>query len=486
MTLISFRFISLVSAAGALTLAGCASVDPKASFDTVQGTIQDRTGHRIAWNRGTPEDQEAVKSVQALLSKPLTADAAVQVALLNNPSLQASYEELGISQADLVQAGLLKNPSFSALVRFPSTPPLGADQEFSVAQDFLDLFILPLRKRIAKLQLEETELRVGNEVLMLSTEVKEAFYTVQAQEQLVQRLGLIDDINNTAVELATKQHEAGNLSDLDLENQRATHAESQAELAEARIEAVQNREALNRLLGWTEDLSVWTVSAQLPAIPSNPVSAEALEKRALAQRLDVAAARKRVEILQKALGVKEDTRFFPGGITLGVDTEKNPDRSRYTGPSIDIELPIFDQGQADVAKLQAQLRQAQAQLGALIVNVRSEIREARSTVEARRNLAEHYRGTLLPQRVNILKLSQQEYNFMLKGSYDLLLAKQHEVEAERGYIRTWRDYWTSRAALEKAVGGFLPVDTSEAKPMPMTSPKSDESAPSMAPMEMNH
>ena len=481
MAMISWRLF--VFSGVTVALAGCASVDPKGAFGTVQDTVQDRTGHRIEWNRGTPEDQQAGKAVQGLLGKPLTADAAVQVALLNNPSLQASYEEVGISQADLVQAGLLKNPSFSAMIRFPNVSPLGADQEFSVAGDFLELFILPLRKRMAALQLEETELRVGQEVISLAAEVKAAFYAVQAEEQLVQRLELVDDINKTAAELADKQHEAGNINDLDLENQRAIHTASQADVTEARIEATRDREALNRLLGWTEEQSRWTVAGELPAIPADPVSAPELERRALVQRLDIAAARKRVEVLQKALGITEGTRFFPGGINIGVDTEKNPDRSRVTGPSIDIELPIFDQGQADVAKLQAQLRRAQAQLTALVVNARSEIREARSVVEARRNLADTYRTTLLPQRVRILKLSQEQYNFMLKGSYDLLLAKQQEVQAERSYIQTWRDYWTARSELEKAVGGFLPVEGRKADPVvgaePVPAAKPDDPMPGM-------
>lgn len=465
----------------ALALAGCASVDPSASFGNAQGTIRDRTGHRVEWSRGTQEDRQAEQAVRDLLSRPLTADAAVQVALLGNPSLQATFEEIGISQADFVQAGLLTNPSFSAIVRFPNVSPLGADQEFSVTGDFLQLFILPLRKKMAALQLEATELEVGNEVLSLAAEVKEAFYAVQADEQLQTRLELVNDIDKTAAELAEKQHEAGNINDLDLVNQKSVYTESQADVTQTRIDLVRDREKLNRLLGWTEELPRWTVSPQLPAIPADPLSAADLEKRALVQRLDVAAARKRIEALQKSLGITEGTRLFPGGIDIGVDTEKNPDRSRVTGPSIDVELPIFDQGQARVATLQAQLRQAQDRLAALAIDVRSEIRENREILEGRRQLADTYRQTLLPQRVSILKLSQEQYNFMLKGSYDLLLAKQQEIGAERAYIQTWRDYWTARAELEKAVGGFLPVPAAaEAK---QTDPVAAASA-APAPMNM--
>jgi cobalt-zinc-cadmium efflux system outer membrane protein len=290
--------------------------------------------------------------------------------------------------------------------------------------------------------------------------VKRAFYGVQADEQLVQRLELINDIDKTAAELAQKQHEAGNVNDLDLENQRTIYTASQAHVAQARIDILHDREALNRLLGWTEALPRWTVAGQLPAIQADPLPASALERRALVQRLDIAAARKRIEAFRKSLGVTEASRFFPGGVNIGVDTEENPDRSRVTGPSIDVEVPIFDQGQAKVATAQAQLRQAQNRLKTLVVNARSDIRESRAVLEACRSLAETYRKTLLPERVRILQLSQELYNYMLQGSYDLLLAKQQEIEAERD---TWRNYWVTRADLEKAVGGFLPVATADAK-----------------------
>jgi cobalt-zinc-cadmium efflux system outer membrane protein len=126
-----------------------------------------------------------------------------------------------------------------------------------------------------------------------------------------------------------------------------------------------------------------------------------------------------------------------------------------TGPTLDLELPIFNQGQAEIARLTAQYRQAQRELEALAVNVRSEVREARGQLIAARDLTSYIGKRLLPTQQEALNLTLQQYNYMLKGTYDLLVAKQNEVAAERSYIEAWRDYWIARAELERAVGGSL-------------------------------
>ena len=185
------------------------------------------------------------------------------------------------------------------------------------------------------------------------------------------------------------------------------------------------------------------------------VGIDGMESRAIAQRLDLQAARTRVDLIGQSLALRTKTRYAPAGIRIGVDTEREPDGQRVTGPILDLELPIFNQGQGEIAKLTAQYRQAQRELEALTVNVRSEVREARDQLSAARDLTSYIGKRLLPTQQKALNLTLEQYNFMLKGAYDLLLAKQNEVAAERSYIEAWRDYWIARADLERAVGGTL-------------------------------
>ncbi len=147
------------------------------------------------------------------------------------------------------------------------------------------------------------------------------------------------------------------------------------------------------------------------------------------------------------------------GINVGVFTEREPEAEhvRVTGPSLALQLPVFDTGRASIARLGAEYLRSQRLLEALAVDARSEVRDARDLMIASRDLAEYHRAVLLPQRVLILDLTLRHYNMMLKGAYDLLLAKQSEVAAERAYIEAWRDYWIARTELERAVGGGLPA-----------------------------
>ena len=205
---------------------------------------------------------------------------------------------------------------------------------------------------------------------------------------------------------------------------------------------------------WGADTQ-WRIAEQLPAIPEGEPPATGLESLAISQRLDIAAARWGVDVVGRALALKKGTRYFPIGINVGIETEKGSDGQRVTGPSLSLQLPIFDTGKASIARLEAQHRQAQRQLEALAISARSEVREARDLVVATRDIARYYWQVLLPQRVEILDLTLKQHNMMLKGAYDLLLAKQNEVTAERAYVEAWRDYWIARAQLERAVGGRL-------------------------------
>ncbi len=432
---------------------GCAT--PSASLDRVQDTVGARTGKRVQWNRGGPEAAQIEQGVSDLLRRQLTAGSAVQIALLNNRELQARFEEIGIAQADVIQAGLITNPNFSASFRFPNRPPSGTNIEYSMAQNFIELLMLPLRKRIANAQLAQTEIHVADEVLKLAMEVKIAFYTAQARQQLLGRLRVVTETNETAAEFTKRLHDAGNTSDLELANQQGSYEQSRLEVAQTELQVRRDRERLNRLLGLWGAQTSWTMADHLPELPGSEGSLRNLESRAVAQRLDLQAARMHLNLVGQALALRTKTRFLPAEIKLGVDTERETDGTRVTGPTLDLELPIFNQGQGEIAKLTAQYRQAQRELEAMAINIRSEVRESRDQLVAARDLTSYIGKQLIPTQQQALNLTLQQYNFMLKGAYDLLLAKQNEVAAERSYIEAWRDYWIARAELERAVGGNL-------------------------------
>jgi cobalt-zinc-cadmium efflux system outer membrane protein len=296
---------------------------------------------------------------------------------------------------------------------------------------------------------------VADEVLQLAAEVKIAFYTAQARQQLLERLQVISQTNQTALEFTQRLHDAGNVSDLELANQEGSYEQSRLELSQTELQVRRDRERLNRLLGLWGNNTDWKMGDHLPELREREVSLQNLEFRALSQRLDLRAQRMQLDFIGQSLALRTKTRYVPAAIRLGVDTERETDAQRVTGPTLDLELPIFNQAQGEIAKLTAEYRQAQRKLEALAINTRSEVRETRDQLIAARDLTSRIGKHLLPIQQQALNLTLQQYNYMLKGAYDLLLAKQNEVAAERSYIEAWRDYWIARAELERAVGGSL-------------------------------
>ncbi len=440
----------LVLAMAAPTV-GC--VPKEAGFPDVARAVESRTGYKILWNRGGAADGEVATRVSALLAKPLGVDEAVQIALLGNRRLQGTYEDLMIAQADVVQAGLLRNPVLSGSLRFPLDQRGAPNIEVGVEQDFLDVLLIPARKRLASSAFEAAKLRVGSEVLRLAADVRVAYFTLQGAQQVASMRRTIAEAGSASVELAQRQHDAGNISDLDLAGEQALYEQIRLDLARSEGEILGAREHLIRLMGLFGEGVSFTLPDRLPDLPAADPSLDHLETLAITRRLDVAAAREEAQTSAHQLALASGGRWLVGGV--GADVERDVDGKRVVGPTARLELPIFDQKQALLARLEAELRQRQERLAALAIDARSEVREARGRVLATRAVAVHYRSVVIPLRERIVALSQQHYDAMLLGVYQLLMAKQSEVTSYREYIEAVRDYWIARAELARATGGKL-------------------------------
>lgn len=456
-------------------LAGGCAVPKKGGFADVSRTVNDRSGMRVHWYQGGPEDAEVAASVATLLEKDLTVDAAVQIALLNNRNLQATYEELGVAQADLVQAGLLRNPVFFGSVRIPHGPPSAANTEFEIMQPFLDLLFLPARKRLASAAFERAKLRVADRVLELGAEVKEAYYTLQGGLQALEILRTAAESGRIVSDFSQRQREGGNINELELTARRAQFEEEKLAQARAELEAEADRERLTRLMGLWGAAAGWKIAASLPPMPEAEVELDRLETMAISARLDLAASRKETDRIEHALALARGTRLIPG-LTVGGDTERSTDGQSATGPHLQLELPIFDQGQAEIGRLESDLRRSRMETEALAIEIRSQVREARARLLAAHRTADHFRKTLVPLRERIIGLTQQQYNFMLLGVFQLIQAKREQLEAYRGDVEAVRDYWIALARLEKVLGGRLPPRTATAQPASAPASPAEEPA----------
>jgi cobalt-zinc-cadmium efflux system outer membrane protein len=438
-----------------LALTACApKVEKGAGFEDVSSTVQQRLGQRVVWNQGTEGDKAAEKAVQALMRQPLGVEEAVQIALLNNTGLQATYEELGVAQAEVVQAGLLKNPMLSFDIRFPGRPHYPMDVD--IEAEFVDLLLMPLRKKLAGAGFEEAKLRVTAEVIRLALETREAFYRLQGGMEGVEIRQKMAATQEAAAYAAERLHDAGNMTAPDLARWQAQRDQASLDLAAAQAQVEQQRAALGILMGTHVGQEDWRVLPGLAAAPKQEEDVKALEARAVKERLDLAVARKQVEIAARTQGY--GAYWMWNGATLGVSYVREPDVAGTLGPAIKVPLPIFDQGQTQAARLSAELREAEGRYASAEALARGEVAMAYAGMTAALAQTHLYHAVVLPEKEKMVQEMKLRYDGMVVSVFDLLAAKEEELEAEMGQTNALRDYWLARTALQRAVGGRLEAD----------------------------
>ena len=182
--------------------------------------VRDRTGVSLHWSADGADDAATADSVRLLLQGNLTEERAIRVALLNNRGLRADFEEVGISRADYRQALLPSNPTVGAEVRFDGDRRPG---EFSVMQDLSSILLAPLRRQAAGASLSRANLMAADAALGIVLETRSAFYGVQAAEQIGRFWEQIVASARSAADLSLRQHEAGNVPSLEVENRQALY-----------------------------------------------------------------------------------------------------------------------------------------------------------------------------------------------------------------------------------------------------------------------
>jgi cobalt-zinc-cadmium efflux system outer membrane protein len=455
---------TLAATVALLGVTGCVTIPREAGFGDVQHLLADRGIGRVHWNQDSDEDARVAAHMNELLGRPMDVNEAVQVALLNNPELQATYEDLSIAQADLVGAGLLKNPVFDGEFKFASGE--GPAIELAVVSDFLDVLYIPARKRIAGAAFEQAKVRVAGRVVEFANRTRWAFYAAQASAQLLELRRAALEATAASYDLARRLHEAGNINDLTHASEQASYEQAKLDLAEAELRAVEDREAFTTLLGL--DVPTATLAGRLADLPTVEPATDGLERRALGRNLRVAAARAQIESSAQALGLSRSMGLFPDA-EAGVAAERE-DGEWAIGPAVSLPIPLFNQGQPAVSQAAAELRRARHEHASLAIRIRSAVRVATARVAVARQRAEQFRNVLLPLRSEITRQTQLHYNGMFIGAFDLIRAKQEEVETGAQYVQALRDYWLARAHLDALVDGwFEDGSISAARPRSETS-----------------
>lgn len=433
----------------AATLSGCASFSADGGFGPVEQTTRDRLGKDLKWVK-SDADQDAVdRRVAELLTQPLSAEDAVQVALLNNKGLQASFYELGISEADMVQAGRLPNPGFS-FGRLKQGSEVEIDR--GIQFNLVHLLTLPMAQQIETRRFEQARGMVTMNVLSLASETRKAYYTALAADETVRYALQVQTAAGASAELARRQTQAGNWNKLQQAQEQGFYADAALSLARAEQAQGARREQLTRLLGLWGAQVQFKLPERLPDLPKAANELPEVEQTAMSQRMDVQAAKLATEQLAKNLGLAKATRFI-NVLEVGAERNSNSDLPVQRGYTINLELPLFDWGTSRVAKAEAIYMQSVNRAAETAINARSEVRQAYRGYRSSFDIARHFRDEIVPLKKRISEENQLRYNGMLIGVFELLADARSQIGSVQGYIDALRDFWIAQADLDMALVG---------------------------------
>ncbi len=439
----------LALAVAALILGGCASFSEDRGFGLAQQTAKERLGKDATWVRSEADAESVKTKVAALLAKPLSADDAVQIALYNNPGLQATYAELGISESDLVSAGRIDNPRFMFMRALDRNSEAKIENILSFG--VMSLITLPLRMEAAGRRFESVRRGVTSEMLRTASETRKAWVLAVSSAQTMRYMAQVKESAEAGAELARRMTRAGSFSKLTQMREHAFYADTVAQMARSQQAAIAAREQLTRLMGLA-DPAAFKLPERLPDMPKMPRNEADIAQEAMQERLDVTAARFEADALASSLGLTKITRFT-NVLEIGrvrIDEGHDP---RKHGWEVAFDIPIFDFGGARVAGAEARYMQAAERIRETVVSAQSEVRESYSAYRTQFDLARHYRDEIVPLRKKISDEMLWRYNGMLKSVFELLADSREQVMAVNSAIEAQRDFWLAEADLQMALVG---------------------------------
>jgi cobalt-zinc-cadmium efflux system outer membrane protein len=399
----------------------------------------------LGW-RGLEPDEARAPPAQ-----PLTVDAAVRVALLNNRELRATLREVGVARGHLVQAGLLPNPEIEIEVTPRQAPLDHARLELSVEYDLTSAILAPLRERAAAADHEAARYRAAGATLDLGYAVRAAFYAAQASQQRLAIANQSLDAFAAGRDAARALFDAGNISELDATTQEAVYEVARVTVAQIEMELATRREHLQRLLGLWGSSATWQIQGEIPSADEALKLPPRAEASALSTSIELAEIRSRLEAAAGRAGLAR-TQGLLSDVSVGLRGEREGEAWQL-GAGLRLTLPIFDRKQGAAMASEAEFDSLLERYHGLAVDIRSALREARSRLTSAHLRARHHKNVIVPARKRVLEQTLLQYNAMQIGVFQLLSARREELDARLAEVEARREYWTAKAAFEVLLSG---------------------------------
>ena len=455
-----------------LTLLGCANFSADGGLNRVSELSRERIGYSVPNVLNTTNSSIAEARISTLLSAPLSSDSVVEIAVLNHPRLRVALADLGIAEADLVQASRLRNPGFS-FGRLSGNGEVEIDR--AIMFDLSGLLSMPLRRAIEERRFAQTQLQTALHIVRLATDTRRAYFQAVAAQQSLVYMKQVDQAAQASSELAERMTKAGNWGKLEQARELAFRHEVAVQLARAEHNVNATHERLVRLLGLGDSHQALKLPERLPDLPAALRRIDEIETQALAQRLDVQVAKLDTESTAKSLGLTRATRFV-NAFEVGYQNKSASNASLSEGYQVEFSLPLFDWGQARVRRAESVYMRSFYRAADVAIQARSEAREGYGSYRTNFDIARQYRDEIIPARKRISDEVLLRYNGMLSSVFELLADARAQITSINLAIEAQRDFWIAESELNFVVNGGSLTSSLSSVPVGNATPTSVQRA----------
>lgn len=486
----------LITACCVLIIAGCTTIDPRPRVDEAMRLVERSVGQRPNWE--TPWEPAAAGLDDGTV---LSLDRAITLSLQNNRALRAEIERIGSANADLVQAGLLQNPVFNFMIMLPDGGGRAMLRSSALPmQQLQDLWLIPARQETANAELQEAVLRVADQGISTVGNIKVTYARLQYAQRATELVQANMEVVARASEALRAKLTANQATQAEANLFRIRYLRLRSDLlaAQAKVRSIQRQ--LMEQMGTAFSSDRWRVESirEIADRLEPPRNEDELVQTALAERLDLKAAEWSAQAAERRIALREREGWpdlalgltlerppaaRSGGVSVparaanaaaqavtnsafGVTQPMPPTMTPFraqqrqvnnmVGPMIEMEIPIFDQNRAQVAKAKHQYQQSAAEYEARVQEAARMVRETCVRHEQSYAQVQLFREALIPESERNVELARQSF---VAGKEDLaiyLQAQEDLILMRMKALDYYRDYLVSRAELERFVGGRLP------------------------------
>ena len=379
----------------------------------------------VSAQQSLSDDSAAYPAPTVESTGPLSLPAALALAMRANPEIAVAAREVDALDGNVLQAGVISNPSISASV----------DDTRQATRTTTVQINVPIElggKRSARMTAAER----GRDAAMIDLAGKRS----EIRAVVV------------AANVAAKRVLAGKVSPVEETRARVAEANVRSKLALAASDVQSARRRLAATWGSVTPRFEQAVDTEqsLPAVPAFDQLAQQLQQ-------SPGLARARIEVdRRRALAGVERSRQMPD-LTLSFGAKRDEQLGRNQAiVGVSIPLPIFDRNQGNLLEALRRTDKARDELFATEVRLNSELAQAYDRLGAARQEVTLLKQEILPGAQSAYDATTKGFEFGKFSFLEVLDAQRTSFQAKSQYLRALAEAHRSAAEIERILGEASP------------------------------